>query len=54
MMIASAIGAAPDCEVDWHRIDWARAHRTVRRLQARIAKAVKEGRWNKAKALEAV
>jgi RNA-directed DNA polymerase len=51
MMIASAISAAPGCEMDWRRIEWAKVHRTVRRLQVRIAKAVKEGRWNKAKAL---
>jgi len=51
MTIASAIGAAPDCNVGWHQIDWVKAHRTVRRLQTRIAKAAKEGRWNKAKAL---
>lgn len=51
MMIASAIGAAPDRELNWHQINWVKAHRTVRRLQTRIAKAVKEGRWNKAKAL---
>jgi RNA-directed DNA polymerase len=51
MTIASAIGAAPDCEVGWHDINWVKAHQTVRRLQTRIAKAVKERRWNKVKAL---
>lgn len=51
MMIASAISAAPGWDVDWCRIEWAKAHRTVRRLQVRIAKAVAEGRWNKAEAL---
>jgi RNA-directed DNA polymerase len=51
MTIALAIGAAADCDVAWQTIDWVAAHRTVRRLQTRIAKAVKEGRWNKAKAL---
>jgi RNA-directed DNA polymerase len=38
--------------VDWHSIDWATAHRRVRRLQARIAKATQEGRWGKVKALQ--
>ena len=36
---------------DWHSIDWRKVWRTVRRLQARIVKAVAEGRWNKVKAL---
>src|SRR5437588_1409436 len=44
-------GAAPGLAVDWHSIDWRKVHRTVRRLQARIVKAVREGRWGKVKAL---
>jgi RNA-directed DNA polymerase len=44
-------GAAPDPGVDWHSINWKKVYRTVRRLQARIVKAVWEGRWNKVKAL---
>jgi RNA-directed DNA polymerase len=44
-------GAAPDSIPDWHSIDWNQVWRTVRRLQARIVKAVTEGRWNKVKAL---
>ena len=36
----------------WESIDWKRARRKVRRLQMRIAKAVKEKRWNKVKALQ--
>ena len=36
---------------DWHSIDWRKVWQTVRRLQARIVKAVAEGRWNKVKAL---
>src|SRR3954466_10746096 len=45
------VGAAPDRVPDWHSIDWKKVYRTVRRLQARIVKAVREGRWNKVKAL---
>ena len=52
MMVASVTGAASGGEVEWHQIDWAKAHRTVRRLQVRIAKAVREGRWGKVKALQ--
>ena len=35
-------GAAPDPALDWHSINWKKAQRTVRRLQARIVKAVRE------------
>lgn len=49
MMMA---GAASDRRVDWHGIDWAEAHQTVRRLQIRIAKAVQQRRWGKVKALQ--
>jgi RNA-directed DNA polymerase len=44
-------GAAPERTPDWHSIDWKTVWRTVRRLQARIVKAVAQGRWNKVKAL---
>jgi RNA-directed DNA polymerase len=47
MPAGAALGHAPD----WHSIDWKKVWRTVRRLQARIVKAVAEGRWNKVKAL---
>ena len=45
-------GAASHGEVDWHQIDWEQAHRTVRRLQARIVKATQEGRRGRVKALQ--
>ena len=44
-------GAAPDLAPDWHSIAWKKVYRNVRRLQARIVKAVRAGRWNKVKAL---
>src|SRR5881275_1073912 len=44
-------GAAPDVATDWHSINWKAVWRNVRRLQARIVKAVREGRWNKVKSL---
>src|SRR5579872_2978109 len=43
-------GAVPD-PVDWHAINWKQVYRTVRRLQARIVKAIREGKWHKVKAL---
>src|SRR5438270_13495591 len=48
---ATLAGAAPDPAVCWHAINWKKVYRTVRRLQARIVKAVREGRWHKVKAL---
>jgi RNA-directed DNA polymerase len=51
-MTAVAAGAPKDDAAKWAQIDWYRAHREVRRLQIRIAKAVKEGRWNKVKSLQ--
>ncbi len=50
-MTASA-GALNDDANKWAQIDWDHARREVRRLQVRIAKAVKAGRWNKVKALQ--
>ncbi|MBJ7412356.1 MAG: group II intron reverse transcriptase/maturase [Phenylobacterium sp.] len=52
MTVIVMAGAASRGEVDWHGIDWASADRTVRRLQMRIAKAVREGRWSKVKSLQ--
>jgi RNA-directed DNA polymerase len=39
-------------EVDWNAINWREVNHNVRRLQARIVKAVQEGRWGKVKALQ--
>jgi len=44
-------GAAPGLAPDWHAIDWDAVGRNVRRLQARIVKAVRAGKWHKVKAL---
>jgi RNA-directed DNA polymerase len=49
--VATQAGAALNTTVDWHSINWKKVHRTVRRLQARIVKAVREGKWHKVKAL---
>jgi RNA-directed DNA polymerase len=45
-------GALSTPEDAWHTIDWYAVHRTVRRLQARIVKAVQAGRWGKVRALQ--
>src|SRR6202165_90422 len=36
----------------WNQINWAQCQQRVRRLQARIVKATREGRWGKVKALQ--
>jgi Retron-type reverse transcriptase len=48
---ATLAGAAPDVVPGWHSINWRKVWRNVRRLQARIVKAVQEGRWGKVQAL---
>lgn len=45
-------GAPSGRAEDWDSIDWNQVRRDVRRLQVRIAKAVKEGRHGKAQALQ--
>lgn len=45
-------GAALDQTERWNALDWRTIEGKVRRLQARIVKAVQAGRWNKAKALQ--
>jgi len=42
-MTTEKVGAPINDATRWHSIDWEVARRTVRRLQMRIAKAVKEG-----------
>ena len=47
-----ASAATPDCEIDWHAIDWRTVDRNVRRLQARIVKATQAKAWRKVKFLQ--
>lgn len=46
------LGAAPAQIDKWNSLDWPTIRRSVERLQMRIAKAVKEKRWNKVKVLQ--
>ena len=48
---ATLAGAAPDVASGWHAINWQKVRSNVRRLQARIVKAIQEGRWNKVRSL---
>lgn len=46
---AGALSHNPE---DWYEYDFRKAQKEVRRLQARIVKATREGRWNKVQALQ--
>jgi RNA-directed DNA polymerase len=52
MTADSSAGAVSHLSPDWHSINWKAANETVRRLQARIVKATKEGKWHKVRALQ--
>jgi RNA-directed DNA polymerase len=52
MAVKQLAGAPSTKERDWKAIDWQKAQSEVKRLQMRIAKAVKEERYGKAKALQ--
>lgn len=52
MAVMKMTGAASRGTADWNQIDWQKVRQAVRRLQVRIAKAVKEGRWGRVKALQ--
>src|SRR5690349_8530502 len=52
MSAEPTVGAASHDLGDWHTIDWHKTHQNVRRLQARIVKATREGRWGKVRTLQ--
>ncbi len=52
MTVEQNTGAVSHREMGWNEIDWQKAHKEVRRLQARIVKATQEGRRGKVKALQ--
>jgi RNA-directed DNA polymerase len=51
MMKEQSFGASSDKVSDWQAIDWPKVRHQVRRLQLRIAKAIRAGKHGKAKAL---
>src|SRR5580765_4712541 len=52
MNVDSSMCASSGKASHWEQIDWAKCERRVRRLQARIVKATREGRWGKVKTLQ--
>ena len=52
-MNAEHVACASSAAVEhWDQIDWKRCERQVTRLQARIVKASREGRWGKVRCLQ--
>ena len=51
-MSLSSTGASPAEMSDWNAINWRKIEQHVKRLQVRIAKATKESRPSKVKALQ--
>ena len=52
MNVASSMCASSGKATHWEQIDWAKCERQVGRLQARIVKATREGRWGKVQTLQ--
>ena len=52
MNVDSSMCASSGKATQWEQIDWPQCERQVRRLQARIVKATREGRWGKVQTLQ--
>jgi len=51
-LTSAPTGASLRKPIEWHTINWEKAHRVVRRLQMRIVKAIQAGQKRKARALQ--
>jgi RNA-directed DNA polymerase len=52
MNVEKSACASSDPAKAWDRLEWSQYEHQIRRLQARIVKATREGRWGKVKALQ--
>jgi RNA-directed DNA polymerase len=52
MNVDSSMCASSGKALAWDQLDWPKHQRHVKRLQARIVKATREGRWGKVKTLQ--
>ena len=52
MNVDLSMCASPDPTNAWERLDWTQCERQASRLQARIVKATREGRWGRVRALQ--
>ena len=50
--VEATVCASPDFNEAWEQIDWYKCQKQIRKLQARIVKAMQEGRWGKVKSLQ--
>ena len=50
--VATLAGALFNVTIDWKLIDWKKVNRNIKRLQARIVKAIEAGRRGRVKALQ--
>jgi RNA-directed DNA polymerase len=53
-MIAKEKFVSASFNGNWDEIDWSKCQQDVKKLQARIVQATKEGRWNKVKSLQRI
>lgn len=51
-VVQTLTGASSGHSMNWDNIDWPTVYKEVRRMQMRIAKAIRENRFGKAKALQ--
>lgn len=51
-MTAYSAGALSTSAQNWNQVNWKTVEAFVRRMQMRIAKSIRQGRWGKAKALQ--
>lgn len=52
MTVLKSTDAVSTQHANWNSIDWDKVHAAVKKLQVRIAKATREKRWRKVKALQ--
>jgi RNA-directed DNA polymerase len=52
MEVALTTGASLREPLEWHSLEWSKLYRNVRRLQARIVKALRAGQKRKVRALQ--
>ena len=52
MVTKQIVSASFSKKSDWNQTNWEQCEKSTKRLQARIVQAVKQGKWNKVKALQ--
>lgn len=52
MITNKNVSASFNAITHWNQINWLKCNKNIKRLQARIVQATKEGRWNRVRALQ--